>query len=644
MKFQIEAVSSGTLKINGIAVVLPQTFSSGQTLTWTPPTSTGGTLNAFTVRAYDTKATSASDVQVQVGVSTPTLTTVQTLGGGIQGTDYGIDFASFLGVTDAALDGGVGTPKFRIMSVTSGTLTINGVAVVAGTTVFGPGDSLLWHPLQGNFGVVNAFTVKATDGTNDPPNAIPVTVNLDARPTLSSIATLSSGPQDTPFTITYAALKAASDLNDANDSTTVGFRVESVTTGTLTKNGVAVTPGSTTLGVGESLVWTPASKAIGTLNAFVVRGFDGALASNSAVQVTATVTARVGVDTVADQTVPGGKSLIVPLTGSTTGNDPLTYSVTTPAGITGTILTGNIWVKMTVAGLGDMVFQFFNDMTPTAAGRIETLIGQGFYNGLTFHRIITGFVAQGGDPNGDGSGGSGVKFDDEWSPNLIYSGTGQLGLANTTPDTNDSQFFITQGAQRFLDYNEMIFGQLVKGFDVFSALMARGSSDGTPSATTTITSMSVIADTTDAVLLLNSASNTAGGAVTVTATSAGGYSAQQSFNVTSFTDTTDDPPYLNPIGNLLGTVNQTVSTTLSGTDIDGGGIHYAWGFTDSTVNATGSLDPTDACADNYAQPWVYRADQHYCRRGGAESAQRWQRQPDARQPPTQWHWRSDVFV
>lgn len=118
---------------------------------------------------------------------------------------------------------------------------------------------------------------------------------------------------------------------------------------------------------------------------------------------------------------------------------------------------------------GQMVLTLYAADAPKTVNNFVFLARQGFYDGLTFHRVIPGFMAQGGDPRGDGTGGPGYTFADEFS--TLTHEPHSLSMANSGPDTNGSQFFITYVATPHLNGKHTVFGRLVEGFDVHAALV-----------------------------------------------------------------------------------------------------------------------------------------------------------------------------
>jgi peptidyl-prolyl cis-trans isomerase A (cyclophilin A) len=135
--------------------------------------------------------------------------------------------------------------------------------------------------------------------------------------------------------------------------------------------------------------------------------------------------------------------------------------------------------------MGDIVIQLFEDKAPhTVANFVDlatgarewidpttgTKVKRPLYNGTIFHRVIPGFMIQGGDPLGNGTGGPGYRFEDEFNPDLKHSKPGILSMANAGPNTNGSQFFIIEKATPWLDGKHSVFGEVVKGQNVVDAI------------------------------------------------------------------------------------------------------------------------------------------------------------------------------
>ncbi len=123
--------------------------------------------------------------------------------------------------------------------------------------------------------------------------------------------------------------------------------------------------------------------------------------------------------------------------------------------------------------LGDIVVRLYADKAPRTVNNFVFLARQGFYDNTIFHRVIAGFMAQGGDPTGTGRGGPGYRFPDEFHPDLKHDRPGVLSMANAGPNTNGSQFFITHAPTPWLDGRHSVFGQVIEGMDVVLAIPER---------------------------------------------------------------------------------------------------------------------------------------------------------------------------
>jgi len=117
---------------------------------------------------------------------------------------------------------------------------------------------------------------------------------------------------------------------------------------------------------------------------------------------------------------------------------------------------------------GDLALELFASDVPVTVNNFVFLAREGFYDGITFHRVIPEFMAQGGDPTGTGTGAPGYSFADEFTEHTHVAGA--LSMANSGPDTNGCQFFITYTPQHHLDGKHTVFGQLVEGMDVLEEI------------------------------------------------------------------------------------------------------------------------------------------------------------------------------
>lgn len=119
---------------------------------------------------------------------------------------------------------------------------------------------------------------------------------------------------------------------------------------------------------------------------------------------------------------------------------------------------------------GNIELELYPQYAPKTVNNFVYLAREGYYDGVTFHRVISNFMIQGGDPTGTGSGGPGYKFEDEVKGNPLRHESGVISMANAGPNTNGSQFFITHSPQPHLDGKHTVFGKVIEGKDVVDSI------------------------------------------------------------------------------------------------------------------------------------------------------------------------------
>ena len=145
--------------------------------------------------------------------------------------------------------------------------------------------------------------------------------------------------------------------------------------------------------------------------------------------------------------------------------------------------------------VGDIYADLYKAEVPKTVENFVTLAKKGFYDGIIFHRVIPDFMIQTGDPTGTGMGGPGYQFKDEFSPKLRHDKPGVLSMANSGPNTNGSQFFITQIPTPWLDDRHSVFGQVTQGMDVVLKIAkAPRDRQDKPLQTITMNKVAVLAD------------------------------------------------------------------------------------------------------------------------------------------------------
>lgn len=165
---------------------------------------------------------------------------------------------------------------------------------------------------------------------------------------------------------------------------------------------------------------------------------------------------------------PSGNATVPPASNSNTAPASTTPASTTPAQPAKFDATKEYTISMETS-LGTMKLKLYPNVAPKTVENFVTLANKGYYDSLIFHRVIDGFMIQGGDPTGTGMGGEsifGAKFEDEVSDKVQFDRAGLLAMANAGPNTNGSQFFITLGATPHLNMKHTIFGEVIEGMDV----------------------------------------------------------------------------------------------------------------------------------------------------------------------------------
>ncbi|QDS86552.1 putative peptidyl-prolyl cis-trans isomerase [Rosistilla ulvae] len=316
---------------------------------------------------------------------------------------------------------------------------------------------------------------------------------------------------------------------------------------------------------------------------------------------------------VGNQSVGIGSPLHVPIDAYDPDGQPLTVTVTSsdPNLLEASVVSGNRSWRLKIADYGEMVFELYEQRAERPTSRIIELTEDGFYDGITFHRILDDFVLQAGDPLALGSGGSDLPdFDDQFHEDLQHNATGILSYAKTTDDTNDSQFFITEGDSRHLDFNHSIFGQLVEGEAVREAI-SEVPTDSSGRLTTafanafgqiTIEEASIFTDNENSVVMLNPTGNGTGPvSVTITVTDSDGNQTSEVITVNVTADNqlnSNGKPFLGDLSDIATTAGQAATIQLSSSDVEGDAVTYAAfnvgtvGYTTSVNQSTGEVTVT----------------------------------------------------
>ena len=322
-------------------------------------------------------------------------------------------------------------------------------------------------------------------------------------------------------------------------------------------------------------------------------------ANTESLEIRSLLTASPVLAPIADVTLLSGSPLHIPLNGSDADNQVLSFSASSDNNdVTTYVPGGNRSIEIDVQDFGVMTFELYEDKAPRATEQIIELAQSDFYDGSTFHRVIDNFVLQGGDPNGDpvGTGGSSLgDFDDQFHPDLQHNSTGILSMAKSLDDTNDSQFFITEGPQRHLDSQHTVFGLLTTGESVREAISGTPVTNSAPDTPVVINSFSVFTDIENGVLMLSAPEGVTGSAtITVTVSDPDGNESQQTFDVTIQTDPNNNQPFLADIPSVRTLIDTPTELQLTRIDLEGNTATF---LDQDLLNANSLFIPEIAHAD-----------------------------------------------
>jgi cyclophilin family peptidyl-prolyl cis-trans isomerase len=271
-----------------------------------------------------------------------------------------------------------------------------------------------------------------------------------------------------------------------------------------------------------------------------------------------------------DTALLSGSPLHVPVQGLDPEGRPLVFEAVSSdeALVSATLLEGNRSLRIVVQEFGTMTCVLFEGRVPRATQRIIELAESTYYDGLPFHIVIDGLAIQAG--HADGSGSTLGPFDDQYHVDLQHNRGGVLSLAKRGDDSNDAQFFITEGPAREFDFDRTIFGLLVDGEQVREAISNVETSNSQPIKPVTIESIDVFTDDQNAVLMLKSPEGATGTAqITVTTIDRDGVASRQSFRVDVTPDTINSPPFLADIPPLSTSPDTPITYQLQAVDVEG---------------------------------------------------------------------------